>query len=92
MSRLGESDPLRLEELITLPETLEIESLLNAIRAGMLDAGMTANEAEEAARRATAAIHHGGSVVDDLGDAGLYTERWVVLEALRATILQHRQS
>lgn len=78
---LGESDPVHIAELPFVPATIDRHVFAKAISDGLEAHGEQrwASEVPGAA----AAIHAGGSVVDDLTDRGFYRIRRSVLAALK---------
>jgi SAM-dependent MidA family methyltransferase len=75
---LGESDPLRFDEL-----TERIDCNRDGLIEELLAAGVGPEHAPEIADQCISSLHPTGSIVDDLGDQNLYRWRRQVLAALR---------
>ena len=80
-SGLGKADPL-LESPDCVPTDLDDRALEGAITAAFRGQGFKDSRPTEWAKKIVATLHPSGSVIDDLGDVGLYRWRELVLGLL----------
>ena len=81
-STLGKADPLDQPDTL-IPPDLDRARLRTALATALAADGVDAKRAENYIDRIDSALHHTGSVVDDLCDVGLYRYRELVLDVLR---------
>lgn len=81
-SKLGPSDPLRYDELPSVPRDMDADQFHALLMETLGEVSATETDASKKANRCIEVLHPSGSVIEDLDDGGLYRWRVEIIEAL----------